>query len=161
MPSYKFVNADQLDADLTAVADSIRAKGKTTGALAFPAGFQKAVSNISTGIDVQKKSGTFTTNNSGEVTVVCGFKPDLVLIKGDLYADGEENRVFNGAAAFAEETRAGTQNICMWATDCLLYDIYIVQNNTGFAIEANLVDYDMETTTLTKKTFDYVAVKYS
>ena len=113
------------------------------------------------GVTVQTKSGTFTTNNSGEVTVVCGFKPDLVLIKGELYDDGEVNRVFNGAAAFAEETRAGTQNICMWATDYLLYDIYIVQNNTGFAVEADCMDYDMETTTLTNKTFDYVAVKYS
>lgn len=45
----KLVDSAQLDADLTSVADAIRAKGGTDAQLAFPAGFVSAVQAISTG----------------------------------------------------------------------------------------------------------------
>ena len=47
--AYKFVNAEQLDSNLTAVADAIRAKGGTSGSLEFPAGMVDAISSISAG----------------------------------------------------------------------------------------------------------------
>lgn len=47
--AYKFVNAEQLDSNLTAVADAIRAKGGTSGSLEFPEGMVEAISSISTG----------------------------------------------------------------------------------------------------------------
>ena len=50
--AYKFVNADQLDADLAAVADAIRNKGGTSESLAFPSGMVSAVSAISTGVEL-------------------------------------------------------------------------------------------------------------
>lgn len=46
MATYKVVDADQLDTDLTSVADAIRSKGGTSGALAFPVGFVNAVNAI-------------------------------------------------------------------------------------------------------------------
>ena len=49
MPNYKIVNTDQLDADLKAVADSIREKSGKSGSLAFPSGFVSAVDGIETG----------------------------------------------------------------------------------------------------------------
>lgn len=49
MPNYKIVNTDQLDADLKAVADSIREKSGKSGSLAFPGGFVSAVNGIETG----------------------------------------------------------------------------------------------------------------
>ena len=49
--NYKIVDADQLDADLTSVADAIRIKGKTTASLDFPDGFVGAIDNIKTGDD--------------------------------------------------------------------------------------------------------------
>lgn len=52
MAQYKFVNADQLDADLTAVADKIRAKGGTSAQLAFPSGYEAAIEAISTGVEL-------------------------------------------------------------------------------------------------------------
>ena len=48
MAEHKVVNADQLDADLTSVADSIRTKAGTSDKLAFPAGMKEAVDNLST-----------------------------------------------------------------------------------------------------------------
>lgn len=45
----KAIDSAQLDADLTAVADAIRAKGGTSDALAFPSGFVEAVEAIQAG----------------------------------------------------------------------------------------------------------------
>lgn len=45
----KAIDSAQLDADLTAVADAIRAKGGTSEALAFPGGFVEAVEAIQAG----------------------------------------------------------------------------------------------------------------
>lgn len=49
MATYKTVNADQLDADMTALANTIRTKGGTSGKLAWPSGYQAAVEAIETG----------------------------------------------------------------------------------------------------------------
>lgn len=49
MATYKVVDADQLNADMTIVADSIRTKGGTTGALAWPYGYKTAVEAIQAG----------------------------------------------------------------------------------------------------------------
>lgn len=45
----KLVDSNQLDADLTSVANAIRAKGGTSDPLAFPVGFVSAVNSIPTG----------------------------------------------------------------------------------------------------------------
>ena len=49
MATYKVVDADQLNADMTIVADSIRTKGGTTEALAWPDGYKTAIEAIQTG----------------------------------------------------------------------------------------------------------------
>jgi hypothetical protein len=47
--SYKIVNIEQLEADLTSVADSIRAKSGISDKLDFPAGFISAAAGIQSG----------------------------------------------------------------------------------------------------------------
>lgn len=149
------------DTTLTEIGDAIRSKEESSSPIPVSK-IASRIAAIETGVTVKRSSGTFTTNDSGVVTVNCGFQPDLVVIKGELYDDDIGIRVFNGAAAFAEETRASVHNISMWATDCLVYDLYVVQNDTGFdVVQANCMDFDTATTTLANKTFDYVAVKYS
>ena len=49
MATYKVVDADKLNADMTSVADSIRTKGGTTEALAWPDGYKTAIEAIQTG----------------------------------------------------------------------------------------------------------------
>lgn len=49
MADYKIVNAEQLDADLTAVANAIRKRSGITAKMEFPAGFEEAVESIQTG----------------------------------------------------------------------------------------------------------------
>lgn len=46
MAEYKAVNAEQLDADLTAVADAIRETGITADKLALPEGYKEAIAKM-------------------------------------------------------------------------------------------------------------------
>lgn len=158
MASYKIVNADQLDADLTVVADSIRAKGETTGELAFPAGFQEAIANISTGIDVQRNSGTFTLK-SGSATVNCGFKPDVVMIhKNTNY----ENNYQTCAVNFADDTRGTTLETGLWegSSSIELYEVIITQTATGFSVSMTAWTYKWDDSN-GSGTFQYSAVKFT
>lgn len=56
----KVIDSATLDADLTSVADAIRAKGGTSDALVFPAGFVSAVEAISAGGGLKFDMGSFT-----------------------------------------------------------------------------------------------------
>lgn len=47
MATYKFVNADKLDADLQTVADKIREKSQTSNSLAWPSGFIEGIDQCS------------------------------------------------------------------------------------------------------------------
>ena len=69
--AYKFVNADQLDADLTTVADAIRTKGGTSEQLAFPTEMVLAISAISTGVELNYDvvGGTTAPSNPKENTI--------------------------------------------------------------------------------------------
>lgn len=49
MPNYKVINADQLDEDLTIVADAIRSKAGISDKLPFPYGLKSAVEAIESG----------------------------------------------------------------------------------------------------------------
>ena len=46
----KLIDSSQLDADLTAVADAIRARGGPSASLAFPVGFIDAIDALETGV---------------------------------------------------------------------------------------------------------------
>lgn len=67
-------------ADLTAVADAIRAKGDTTADLAFPTGFASAIAAISSGAQVA--SGGTTVNRSTRMTISPGFTPKKICVGG-------------------------------------------------------------------------------
>lgn len=67
MPNYKAVDADRLDADLAAVAETIRAKSNTSEPLEFPGGFQNAVDAIQTGGKLQSK--TVSPSHSDQTVV--------------------------------------------------------------------------------------------
>lgn len=70
MSNYKIIDADQLETDLGAVADAIRAKGGTTAKLSFPEGFEAAVEAISGAAPevVAQATPSITVSSSGLVT---------------------------------------------------------------------------------------------
>ena len=84
-------------ADLTAVADAIRAKAGTSDGLSFPDGFAAAIAAIPAGAQVA--SGSFTVSKSSEVTIHPGFVVKSLCVGtgggtntqhtgGGLYVDG-------------------------------------------------------------------------
>lgn len=95
MAADKLVDSTQLDADLTTVANAIRAKGGTSADLAFPADFISAINAISGGGGgIKVKKGTFTiesdttAQNSPIPSVEHGLGevPRLVLIWTEDYS---------------------------------------------------------------------------
>lgn len=79
MANYKVVDTEQLEADLTVVADAIRGKGGTTELLSFPNGMKEAVEAIQSGGGVYfpytVTVGEITpTTNLNEMTIYIGDK---------------------------------------------------------------------------------------
>ena len=71
----KAVDSALLDADLTAVADAIRAKSGGSAALAFPAGFVSEIGNIPSGGGAAEiASGTYTGDGGYRATIPVGNK---------------------------------------------------------------------------------------
>lgn len=69
MATYKVVDADQLNADMTTVANAIRAKGGTTGALVWPSGYKAAVEAIQssdTSVEDGMINGSFPSEYSND-----------------------------------------------------------------------------------------------
>jgi hypothetical protein len=158
MPTYKMVDAEQLEADLTTVADKIRAKGGTSGKMTFPAGFAEAVESISTGVEVRKASGTFTLQ-SGQRTVSCGFAPDVVMIhKNTTY----EQKYQTCAVNFADDTRGTTLETGLWegSDSIAAYQVTITQTATGFSVR--IIGWSDEWDESNGSgTFHYSAVKFT
>ena len=61
MPNYKVVDADQLDADITAIADAIRNKSDASDPLAWPDGLVQTVGSIQPGVNTSGDTVTADT----------------------------------------------------------------------------------------------------
>lgn len=78
-------------ADLTAVADAIRAKAGTSEGLSFPDGFVATIAAIPAGAQVA--SGSVNVSKSSEITIVPGFNVNSLCVEapglggGGLYVD--------------------------------------------------------------------------
>ena len=73
----KLVDSSQLDADLTSVANAIRAKGGTSASLAFPSGFVSAIGNIPGGGGTESFSFRNIVVPSAK-SVIQSFIPNLL-----------------------------------------------------------------------------------
>ena len=156
--AYKKVD----EGSLTTVANAIREKAGTTELLNFPDGFVEAIAAIeNNGGEVQRAEGSFTPNSSGEATIDCGFKPDLLFLDttGSYPFDGGRY-LMSGAFAFAEESRLEGNNIMVTSFPHLgneggYYDVVAIQMDTGFQVYVVLNDSPFT------YNVNYVAVKYS
>lgn len=92
MATYKVVDADKLDTDLKAVADSIRAKGGTAENLNFPTDYVSAVENIKAvdnAKEEQEKTVEITENGITEVVADEGKTMSKVTVNTNVAFDGE------------------------------------------------------------------------
>ena len=161
MANYMLVDVDKLEGDLKTVADSIRSKAGKTGEMKFPDEFKSVVEGIvlSSGVTVQSKAGSFTTGYNGSATVNCGFKPDIVYIKG-------EQTNYNGtyfsnstAMCFAEDSRSNRCTVMFGAST--INEISWDATSNGFTVALYVFDFDWESQSASNKTFNYVAIKYT
>lgn len=160
MAEYKFVDADQLDSDLSGIANAIRKKGGTSASMSFPNGFSSAINAISTGVTVQRKSGTFTTNSSGSATVNCGFKPDAVFFTGT--NPMSNNSAFHAGVAFTDGNVNSMETMFVPpSTSYLLSSLVTTQSTSGFTVKAVRVSTSTQTSNDSNRTVNYIAVKYS
>ena len=144
------------DTTLTAIGNAIRSKEGSSGTIPVSS-FASRISAIKTGATVQRKSGTFTTDSSGNATVTCGFKPDLVVLHR---SEGSTQNAFSCAAAFAEDSRKSQINLGLLSSTGSFYAILVSRSNTGFSVAA--IEYLEDwTEVITKTTFSYIAVKYT
>lgn len=88
MSNYVVVDKEQLEADLTTVADSIREKSGTTEDLAFPLGMKEVVESIDTSKPEQEKTIDITENGTTEVTPDEGKVLSKVTVNVDVESGG-------------------------------------------------------------------------
>ena len=154
---YMLVNAEQLEADLASVADSIRSKAGISGKLEFPNGFKNAIDGIviNNGVTVKKKSGSVMVTN-GAATVSCGFKPDFVYI-----TRGDHQSTIPAEMGFAfTEAGADTLGSAMPGVD-YLYITTCRRTYSGFSVSEFYQMVDEESGNKYSGNVNYVAVKYT
>lgn len=99
MSDYKILDANQLTADLSSVANSLRQKTNTSDLISFPDGFKNAISSISTGVEVQRiereELAVYDEENRGYF-IDCGFVPDIFFI----YSPECRNRLRNDSTSY-------------------------------------------------------------
>lgn len=162
MPTYKMVDTDQLEADLTTVADKIRAKGGTYEALDFPDGFAAAVESLSAGgAEALIASGT-SVQSQGYINAECGFAPDVVVLRKNESFDGVP---FGAAAYFIQEygvTKVTTAIPIVEATGLPhpYMNFYIEQRDYGFYAEASVMTGSGSITPV-QDTFEWTAIKFT
>lgn len=153
---YKLVNAEQLEADLASVADSIRSKAGISGELEFPNGFKNAIDGIviNNGVTVKKKSGYLMVTN-GAATANCGFKPDFVYISRGDQGDG-----FLAEMGFAFN-ESGKDNLASGMPGTgYNYFALCKRSSSGFSL-SGFAQIGSESQSTYYGNVNYVAVKYT
>lgn len=147
---------------LTDIADAIRSKTGDSSIIQ-PSQMASAISSISTGITVQRKTGQFTTGSSGTAKVNCGFKPDLIIIVGD--GENYEGKYYEYNLVFAvNERQHSNYSLCASASSaqyCMLDAQLTETSSNGFSIYIGNFDNNWNYNSITRKSFNYIAIKYT
>lgn len=149
MADYKVIDAEQLDADLTTVADAIRSKGGTTEQLLFPSGMVTAIGAIQSG-GGSMENGEFTTTSSNyyNLTIPVSSKKSHLIIYSKDIAELISNPNLSPYVARHITTILAIENKAMLemsvrtgynsdngmtSGDCFIYDTLEYANNTNHA----------------------------
>ena len=120
-----------------------------------------SVNVASSGVTVQRKAGTLTTNTSGTATVNVGFKPDIVLFT-DLFFSPPGNFECQAAAVFSEK-KSGYSVMLHALSDNFLDGVVFVpaQTSNGFSVDIFTVTSSGTQSPVRNAQFPYVAIKYT
>ena len=147
-----------VNSEMTSLADSIRAKSGKTGKMGI-ASMKAAVDGISVGATVQRETGTFTTNTSGEATINCGFQPDLIVCYFSTYEGLEQGL----SIPFAEQSYPELPYLTLSCDENGMYEVVASRSTTGFTVTVKDLgwDYGLSEPLATNFSIGYIAVKYT
>lgn len=150
-------NLETEQANIDAAYAAISTKGGTVPSSKVSGNLASAIASISLGVDVQRNSGSFSTSR-GQATVNCGFKPDVVFVKGTSFS--EDNILYNPSQSivFSEDDR----NIPLTTmhTSSGTLDLFWEQKSNGFSV--NIYAYDLDWKEVSPpSSLNYVAIKYT
>lgn len=118
-----------------------------------------AIKSIPSGVTVQRKRGTFTTNYNGQAYVYnLGFTPDIIAIYG-----GFAGNYPSSVAACYEYIDGSTVSISVpSASDQYIFTVLeITRNSNGFSVSAINLALDFSQSNDVNRTFQYEAIKYT
>lgn len=138
---------------------------KGVSILGVAGSYEATSSGGGSGVTIQRKTGTFAVNYTGDGVATCGFMPDIIFLQGAM-----ENEINPNSAAivFPEETRYNSDTyftgIYLVPKDNSNYaflEFYFKPNSNGFSVQVWGIDYNLRYTRLKNTQFDYVAIKYT
>ena len=142
------------------LADTLTTKGVTAASTEGLETLVPKVSEIGGTTQVQRYAGTFTTDNNGEATVDCGFKPDIVFIFNDWAQVA--NRADSMAMTFSENFDSSKNNFTvMSASVGIIAASWTAWTSTGFTVSMLQYDFNWNKSNLINQTIRYVAIKYT
>lgn len=134
----KVVDSTVLNNGLTAIANAIRAKGGTNGALSFPTGFADAIAAIEAGggDDTYRiAKGTFTPASSVLEYVLFTADAARELVGKDSYylllIDGYSDNFYGANNAYAFATATGVIRTTQSVFTGNMVNYYMARNNSG------------------------------
>lgn len=151
--------ATHLETERSNIASAFAAvgsKGGTVPGSQVSGNLASAIGTISTGVTVQRASGTFTTSSSGNATVNCGFQPDVVYIQAGAY----DSIQYHLAYVFSEHGASNAGNVA-WNETYNSIEAQASRTSTGFTITMTAYSEDWADSAVSRATFNYVAIKYT
>lgn len=115
------------------------------------------------GVEVNKKTGTTRTNNSGVLTINCGFKPDVVLVRIGTYNEDNYNYDGNIAYVFQEKTSGSSYYLAnmTWLSSNTFISSTATASDTGCSVNMYQYDASWNGSAYSNKNVSWVAIKYT
>ena len=114
---------------------------------------------------VQKVEGRFQTDTFGSSGADVGFKPDMIIIQGEKYAQGDSYVTCDLQVAYLDEEtikRTSTYSPSGDADGYPIINAIIERNSTGFLVTRLWSsNYSGREAVYSGKTYNYIAIKYT
>ena len=147
MAEHKVVNTTQLEADLTSIADAIRAKVESSDSFVFPSGFVDAIANLETGGGLPSNisalsAGTIVTTNSPTTITIehgLGVRPNFYIVRDQDEVPNSSNNLIVQIV----ESAFNTQGVSMvsYTTTSSISSKGSSTANVGYILGANATSF--------------------